>query len=50
MSEAAESKVSVRWLVFFFICYVLIMAIGGFAIFNYHCNEPEAAPAAGGHH
>jgi hypothetical protein len=50
MSEAAhEHDSSPRWLVFFFVCFVIVMAIGLVAIFTYDANAPEQAPAGGGH-
>lgn len=52
MSEAAHghNDPSPRWLVFFFVCFVIVMAIGLVAIFTYDANAPEQAPASGGGH
>lgn len=49
MSEEAHSDSSSRWLTFFFICFVIVQAIGAFAIFTYNVNAPEAEPGKGGH-
>jgi hypothetical protein len=49
MSEEAHSDASRTWLIIFFVCFVITMAIGGFAIFTYNANAPEAKPSGGGH-
>jgi cytochrome b subunit of formate dehydrogenase len=46
VSEDQHSNSSVKWLYFFFICFIVVMAIGGFAIFTYNANAPEAAPSS----
>lgn len=51
MSEAThEHDSSPRWLLFFFVCFVIVMAIGLVAIFTYDANAPEAPAAGGGGH
>ncbi|HEY9758509.1 MAG TPA: hypothetical protein V6C97_25310 [Oculatellaceae cyanobacterium] len=51
MAEDAHHKdPSSKWLVFFFVCFgMVVFAIGVFAAFTYNANAPEAAPE-GGHH
>ncbi|HEY9867870.1 MAG TPA: hypothetical protein V6D08_01575 [Candidatus Obscuribacterales bacterium] len=50
MAEETHSDSSMAWLTFFFVCFILTMAIGAFAIFMYDVNAPEATPGgAGGH-
>lgn len=49
MSEEVHDTTSLKWLIFFFVCFVSIMAIGGAAIFLYDVNAPEKKPAGGGH-
>ena len=49
MTEGTHSDVSGKWLTFFFVCFILVMTIGLFAIFTYNCNAPEAKPSGGGH-
>ena len=42
MSENPLSDSSVRWLIFFFICFIATDGhFGGFAIFTYNANAPE---------
>ena len=51
MTEAEHNDSSLKWLTFFFVCFVMVMVgIGGFAILNYNVNAPEPAPSGGGHH
>lgn len=50
MSGEGHDNSSQRWLIFFFICFMCIMAIGISAIFLYHVNAPEKKPATGGGH
>ncbi len=50
MSEGDHADSSLKWLSFFFVCFVIVMAIGAFAIFTYNVNAPEPKPAGGGHH
>ncbi|MBX9770437.1 MAG: hypothetical protein K2X29_03655 [Candidatus Obscuribacterales bacterium] len=50
MSEGEHADSSLKWLTFFFVCFVLVQAIGAFAIFTYNANAPEPKPAGGGHH
>lgn len=49
MSEGEHADSSLKWLTFFFVCFVMVMAIGAFAIFTYNANAPEPKPAGGGH-
>jgi hypothetical protein len=51
MVEAGESHFdwSRFFLIFFFICFVLVMTIGIYAIFFYNANAPEPAPSGGAH-
>ncbi len=50
---ASASKSSINWsrffLIFFGICFVLVMAIGFCAIFTYNANAPEPAPGGAPH-
>ena len=49
MAEASHSDSSISWLTFFFVCFVLVMSIGAFAIVFYDANAPEPKPGGGGH-
>lgn len=49
MTEGAHSDSSMSWLKFFFVCFIMTMAIGLYAIFCYDANAPEKAPSGGGH-
>ncbi len=49
MSEGTHSDASKGWLTFFFVCFILVMAIGLVAVFTYNVNAPETKPAGGGH-
>lgn len=49
MAEKTHSDVSRNWLVFFFVCFVVVMGIGLVAIFTYNANAPVVKPAAGEH-
>jgi hypothetical protein len=50
---AAANESSFDWsrffLVFFFICFILVMLIGMFAIFTYNVNAPQPAPGGPAH-
>lgn len=48
-SSEHHSDSSHNWLIFFMVCFWLIMAIGIWAIFSYNCNAPEPKPSGGGH-
>lgn len=50
MSEGTHSNVSLRWLTFFFVCFIMIIVgIGLTAVFTYNANAPEPKPSGGGH-
>lgn len=49
MADAPHSDSSTSWLTFFFVCFILTMSIGAFAIFTYDANAPEPKPGGGGH-
>ncbi len=49
MSSTEHSDASHKWLIFFFVCFALIMAIGMWAICCYNVNAPEPKPGGGGH-
>ena len=49
MAEASGSDGSLGWLMFFSVCFILVMSIGAFAIFTYNANAPEPKPASGAH-
>jgi hypothetical protein len=51
MTEETHSDPSGRWLIFFFVCFIVVMTIGGWAIFNYHDsgNAPQVVPVKTGH-
>jgi hypothetical protein len=50
---AAANESSFNWsrffLIFFCICFVLVMTIGFCAIFTYNANAPEPAPSGATH-
>ena len=51
MAESVEhhKDPSQAWLIFFFACFgLVVLAIGVYALFNYHVDAPPA-PATGGH-
>lgn len=48
-SEQHHTDTSFNWLIFFFVCFAIIMAIGVWAIFCYNCNAPAPQPGSGGH-
>lgn len=51
MSESENhSDSSHNWLTFFFVCFVIVQAIGIWAIFSYNVNAPEPKPGGGGGH
>ena len=50
MADTPHSDSSTSWLTFFFVCFILTMSIGAFAIFTYKVNAPEPEPGGGGHH
>lgn len=52
MAEDAHHKdPSSKWLVFFFVCFgLVVLSIGVFAAFTYNANEPEPKSEGGGHH
>ena len=46
MSDATHKDTSKGWLIFFFICFALVvLAIGLFAAFTYKVNAPEPHPS-----
>ncbi len=48
MGAATHKDPSRNWLIFFFICFGLVVfAIGVFAAFTYNVNAPEVAPSGG---
>lgn len=50
MSGEAHDDLSLNWLKFFFVCFVLvILGIGLTAVFTYNVNAPEPKPSGGGH-
>lgn len=49
MAEVSRSNGSLGWLMFFFVCFILVMSIGAFAIFTYDANAPEPQPGSGAH-
>lgn len=48
-STEQHNDSSHNWLIFFMVCFWIIMAIGVWAIFSYNCNAPEQKPSGGGH-
>ena len=50
MSDSEHSSSSQNWLTFFFVCFAIVQAIGIWAIFSYHVNDPEPKPGGGGGH
>jgi hypothetical protein len=48
-STENQSDPSRNWLIFFVICFWLVMGIGIWAVFCYNCNAPESKPGGGGH-
>jgi hypothetical protein len=50
---AAANESTFDWsrffLIFFFICFVIVMTIGLFAIFTYNANAPEPSPGGPAH-
>lgn len=48
-SSEHHSDASHNWLVFFFVCFAVIMGIGAWAIFGYKVDAPEPKPSGGGH-
>ena len=50
MTTETHSKANEYWLMFFFVCFVIVLVgIGLVAAFTYDVNAPEKAPAGGGH-
>lgn len=49
MSDGTHSDISLKWLTFFFVCFILIWTISLIAIFTYNANAPEPKPSGGGH-
>ncbi|GEM_PF-430069 len=49
MAEETHGDLSLKWLTFFFVCFLLVMAIGLVAVFTYNANAPEPKPGGGGH-
>jgi hypothetical protein len=48
MSDATHSDVSLKWLSFFFVCFILvIVGIGLTALCTYNVNAPEPKPSGG---
>lgn len=50
MADEPHADSSTSWLTFFFVCFILTMSIGAFAIFTYKVNAPEPQPGGGGSH
>jgi hypothetical protein len=50
MTTETHSKANEIWLIFFFICFVIVLVgIGLLAVCTYNVNAPEGKPAAGEH-
>lgn len=50
MSSEHHSDASHNWLIFFMVCFWLIMGIGLWAIFCYDVNKQDEKPSGGGGH
>lgn len=51
MSAGEHNDPAKGWLIFFFVCFaIVIFGIGVFAKFTYDVNAPEPTAAAGGGH
>ncbi len=50
MSQAKHHDSSHGWLIFFFVCFASsVLALGVWAAFNYHADEPAPTSAPAGH-
>lgn len=50
MSAEKHGDLSLKWLTFFFVCFMMVMAIGLVAIATHNTNAPEPEPSSGGGH